>query len=489
MKKQYRNILILLFCSQVLLGQGVLGAQTIIFVSVDGTGDGSSWENTANLETAVAGSLSGIETQIWVKEGIYFPLATIQVPAGVQLFGGFLGNETLLSQRNFTTNRTIIDGQKNFGVVHLGENAVLDGFAIINGHSHVEPDTVGGGVFMDVNARVENCYILDNTASGLGGGIYAVGDGLVYNTLFIGNAARIDGLSIYGYTLEVRNITVSENYLDGDAVTVDADYCNIATPAWVILGTQSFVSDSVWLTDTLLWSDVVTVNTCQKPTFDGGSLGPPPVFLVDCRSNPEFKGDLFSFCAVKRFGNFLCLTPWRVPSDEESVLFDFSIPTDKSVGFPLRCVRTCSKVTLDITAETTRHQTVCQFEPVDVVTHSWSGAIGNVTLSWDIVPNGISGTAESFFGTPTTPGVYTWTITAKHNEEICPPTISTGTITINTRPATVVVSGTTPACDSTILTASNGNSGTIFWQNTTPNGTCTDVECRVSASPQIKIYG
>jgi uncharacterized protein (TIGR02145 family) len=75
---------------------------------------------------------------------------------------------------------------------------------------------------------------------------------------------------------------------------------------------------------------------------------------------------------------------------------------------------------------------------------------------------------------PTTAGVYNWTITTIGNgDEICPPKISTGSITVHASPTTVVVSGTTPSCDSTILTATNGNDGTIFWQNTTNNGTNT----------------
>jgi uncharacterized protein (TIGR02145 family) len=163
-------------------------------------------------------------------------------------------------------------------------------------------------------------------------------------------------------------------------------------------------------------------------------------------------------------------------------MFEFSIPTDKSVDFPLRCVRTCLKINLDITAETTSHQAMCQNELIATVNHSWSGAVANTTLSWDVVPDGVFGAATSFYGAPTSPGVYTWTITAQHNEEICPPTISTGTITVNARPATVVISGITPACDSTILTASNGNSGTIFWQNTTSNGLSTDAINRTSTA-------
>ena len=46
-------------------------------------------------------------------------------------------------------------------------------------------------------------------------------------------------------------------------------------------------------------------------------------------------------------------------------------------------------------------------------------------------------------------------------------------IIVNPLPTAVTVTGTTPACTSTTLTASNGSSGTIYWQGTTSNGTGT----------------
>ncbi|MCL2028776.1 MAG: hypothetical protein FWG79_09880, partial [Bacteroidales bacterium] len=397
-------------------------------------------------------------------------------------------------------------------------------------------------------ARVENCYVLDNSASKWGGGIFAEGDGLVYNTLLSGNTAGEEGLAIYGTTLDVRNVTVSENRHLDDLVTVDESYCNKSTPAWIILGTQSFATDSVWLTDTLLWSDAVSMNTCQKTAYDGGRFEPPVFFHADCRSNPDYKGDFFSWCAVKKFGDLLCPHPWRVPTTEEFVSLDLilggtgdnrtdlefvntnylgtwggayngncqedgtlyhhgSIPHGtywsqsqilvgdlvglelgfsslgniypqwallKSYGSSLRCVQTCPRIMVDIAAETTRHQAVCQNTPIATVTHSWSGAAADATLTWESsVPAGITGDASSFSGTPTTAGVYKWTMTTKSSYATCPARIDTGSVTVYELPATVVISGETPACDSTILTASNGNDGIIFWQDTVSNGTST----------------
>ena len=342
-----------------------LHAQTIIRVTTDGTGGGTSWSNASSLQNAML--IANLGDQIWVQAGVYDVSTTLIVPSGVLMYGGFLGNEDYLHERSFARNRTIFDGGRSgYTAVRLGEGAVLNGFAVINGHAHrddligdlgVQP--FGGGVWMEANARVINSYILDNTASEFGGGIFAEGDGLVFNTLIAGNTAGVDGLAIWGTTLTVRNVTASQNRHEGDLPVVDTNFCNIATPAWVILGTQSFATDSTWLADALLWSDVVYFSTCNKETFDGGTVGPPSVFNVDCRSNPDFPGDLFSWCAVMRFSDLLCPAPWRVPSTEELAIFDMTfggtgearsemnfIHPDYISPASLRCVQTCPRINL-----------------------------------------------------------------------------------------------------------------------------------------------
>jgi uncharacterized protein (TIGR02145 family) len=167
-------------------------------------------------------------------------------------------------------------------------------------------------------------------------------------------------------------------------------------------------------------------------------------------------------------------------------LFYQNHPGEKNSEYPLRCVYTCPRIFLDNADESTQTQVVCQNEPIKIVAHSWSGAAANATLTWDIEPAGITGNASSFSGTPTTAGVFKWTITVEHHDKKCPSLIDTGSITVHALPATVVVSGTTPACDSVVLTASNGNSGTIFWQNTTENDTSTAI---ASTSQTVRTSG
>lgn len=78
---------------------------------------------------------------------------------------------------------------------------------------------------------------------------------------------------------------------------------------------------------TQIWSGAVTATACQKETFNGGEPG-NLLFNAnaDCRSNPGFPGDLFSWCAVMRFQHLLCPAPWRVPT-----LIDF-FRLDQALG-------------------------------------------------------------------------------------------------------------------------------------------------------------
>jgi uncharacterized protein (TIGR02145 family) len=86
----------------------------------------------------------------------------------------------------------------------------------------------------------------------------------------------------------------------------------------------SFASDREWRIEgngiTQIWSDAVQATACNKQTiggsyvnrFIGGSY-----YFTDCRSNPNFPGDLFTWCAVARFADSLCPPPWRVPTTKD----------------------------------------------------------------------------------------------------------------------------------------------------------------------------
>ena len=91
--------------------------------------------------------------------------------------------------------------------------------------------------------------------------------------------------------------------------------CNSNISGWgSSLGTVSFASDRTWRVGSRTWSDAVQASNCNKTTYSGGTRNS---YNSDCRSNPDRKGDLFSCCAIVRFGSTLCPAPWRVPSTRD----------------------------------------------------------------------------------------------------------------------------------------------------------------------------
>ena len=156
-------------------------ANGIIYVSEDGTGDGSSWANATNkLEYASALS-KGNGTKVWVKKGTYHgdtndPNSAFYITAGSRIYGSFNGDEAHdfdLSQRDFINNASILDGQGARRVLTQekslnGSSASWDGFVIRNGKAGS-----GAGAYLDNYTTLSNCTITGNEASMFGGGIYA----------------------------------------------------------------------------------------------------------------------------------------------------------------------------------------------------------------------------------------------------------------------------------------------------------------------------
>lgn len=233
-----KHILYTLFVS--LLFCAGLQAQKTIFVKANATGsnNGTSWTDAftalpAALTAAVAGD------QIWVAAGTYKPDAAtannvFTLAPGVELYGGFAGTESNLSQRNAVANPTILSGDLsgndtpgNFTtnrsdnarhVVYVtganpSKRAIIDGFTIRAGNTLVataDPDLTkrGGGILAVAKTLVRNCYFTDN--QGLSGASIAAiapnGNGLVVDQcVFEANKSTAEGAGIY-----LRNLTAGE---------------------------------------------------------------------------------------------------------------------------------------------------------------------------------------------------------------------------------------------------------------------------------------
>ncbi len=102
----------------IMIGWASADAQIFVKQNAAGANNGTSWANAfTNLQSALDAVTPGNE--IWIAAGNYIPVgATPQqsqfwLLKPAKLYGGFAGNETTLSQRNWELNPTILNGDKS----------------------------------------------------------------------------------------------------------------------------------------------------------------------------------------------------------------------------------------------------------------------------------------------------------------------------------------------------------------------------------------
>ena len=205
-----------LFLGGLCMSGAHAGAATLFVDAnlVGGADNGTTWGNAYNgvlgLQKALTAAASG--DQIWVADGTYKPdLANRSVffvlKSGVEIYGGFAGTETLLTQRDPSANVATLTGDlldndgggafadNSFHVVSGGtanNTALIDGFVIrsgnANGSSANDTDRGGGLIFLNGAAgRVRNCIIQNNRVSFGGGGIYVRSAGPSFEDCIIRN--------------------------------------------------------------------------------------------------------------------------------------------------------------------------------------------------------------------------------------------------------------------------------------------------------------
>lgn len=185
----------------------VFVANATFYVVPGGAGsqNGSSWDNAyGNIQTAIDAantlvtSSGGVAQEVWVKAGTYSTSsAALIMREKVNLYGGFAGTETALSQRTKGTNPwdytniTTLNGGTSKRCIEVAANfttvTIIDGFTITNGNGQgVQVNNNGGGVVLRNNLKLQNSIVTGNTATGNGGGINAVG-GIVENCWIYNN--------------------------------------------------------------------------------------------------------------------------------------------------------------------------------------------------------------------------------------------------------------------------------------------------------------
>jgi len=281
-----------------------------IHVTPTGTGDGSSWANATTLEKAVTIASSG--QAIWVQAGTYNLSATLVVPQNVRLYGGFVGTETQLSQRNFAEHPTILDAGKHFSAVTLGIVAVLSGVTVQNGVANTPDRMNGGGVLMHAGSRIEYSYILNNIALQYGGGVYAVANAEIFNSVIAHNRAGIDGFAVAGSHVLFRNNTVTENGMfdcdayaretihdticAGESITLSAN--TIGTYLWSTGATTASITTPNLTTHATFTVTVTTPTLCVVTETFVIAVNPVPTVTVSVNPPSASPFEMVTFTAV-----------------------------------------------------------------------------------------------------------------------------------------------------------------------------------------------
>lgn len=165
---------------QFYVDAGATGAQT-----------GLNWNDAfTTINEAATRAVDGAE--IWVRSGIYFLEAPIELNGEVGLYGGFIGTENTRYQRGGDASSTIIDGgHKVDHCLSIFDDAIVDNFTITGGGISALPTKAwnsGGGIYVENGSpTISHNIITGNHATDCGAGIY----------IFNGPSAVIDSCSIF----------------------------------------------------------------------------------------------------------------------------------------------------------------------------------------------------------------------------------------------------------------------------------------------------
>ena len=188
---------------------------------------------------------------IWVKSGTYKPhvsdrATSFVVPSGVNIYGGFNGTESLLSERDWIANPTIISGDlsgnddanvsfsnplRNDNSYHLvkanASNILFDGFTFTGGHANGSGADRSGASIVKINTAsglsIKNSKFENNVSLDAAAGILAdnsvtgTSNFTIQNTIFKNNLATY-ATSFYFFTSSnnVFNVNVSNSLFENN---------------------------------------------------------------------------------------------------------------------------------------------------------------------------------------------------------------------------------------------------------------------------------
>ncbi len=215
----------------------------VVFVNTTTGNDGNTgltdWTHAVKTIAKGVQIASGQpDLTVWVAKGTYTEAASIVLTPGIQVYGGFNGNELLpfdLNTRTFVPP-TIVQptaGTSSNSIFQAFGNNVIDGFTIQGGAA-----ATGAAILVATNASVtvSNDIIQNNTSATGGAGVFALANStaakiIVLNTKFKSNQADAGG-AVYadGPSVLVTNSVFETNSAHfGGAIAVINGYLSVAS--------------------------------------------------------------------------------------------------------------------------------------------------------------------------------------------------------------------------------------------------------------------
>ncbi|MEM8859194.1 MAG: choice-of-anchor Q domain-containing protein, partial [Chloroflexota bacterium] len=271
--------------------QSACPGNSIVYVNQNAGGgnNGKSWNNafTGLQDGLTLASGCGSEvTEVWVASGVYTPgIATtdsFELLASLGIYGGFVGTETMRSERDWEANIAVLSGDidgddiiNTNGVVvtytnQVGDNsyhvvsgngvtqtAVLDGFTITAGQADgTDPYDTGAGLNLNsANPTLSNLTIAGNWADAEGGGMNnESSDPAMTHITIYGNGAYYSGGGIFNRESEplMSNITVTGNSAGFSGGGIYNYNCNL------IIMTNLVVSENTARSGAGIYNDIST---------------------------------------------------------------------------------------------------------------------------------------------------------------------------------------------------------------------------------------
>jgi len=306
----------------------------VVFVDANAApeGDGTSWASAlTHVPPAIEAAAARVDPatkvarcEVWVARGTYTPTdgtdenATMTLRAGVDVYGGFAGNERVLEDRDLGAGETILSGDigaanvpddNSRHVVTSANDATLDGFTIVAGNAptfdgSVLDDHCGAGILADgVDLRLRNATLRDNAAE-KGAALClheasAVLDGVIFEH---NHANYLGPVFISESDATVSNVTVSDNDSSAWAVGVYVERSSVAIKT-AEFGRNSGGEGALHVEDSTVTVEDGTfhdnVSTYQEDRAGGGILArDSEIDVARCKMTNNRAGGGGGICAI-----------------------------------------------------------------------------------------------------------------------------------------------------------------------------------------------